>query len=169
MVSSWFNTGNVDVATGTESKILVRVGRFTIAFRHALPIGNRYRHNASIADQLRHQCNVYPGGIAISADRITKPTAFIFFAPAQAAAAVSLFRALLTYCLSRRHSFRNRWTAATSSPGGAATGGTQNNRTRINALFADLHAETMDWATFTSNTANPPSDPDGYLRWNPSS
>src|SRR6266478_2796286 len=34
---------------------------------------------------------------------------------------------------------------ATSTPGGGATAGTQSNRQRINALFADLHVETMSW------------------------
>jgi len=55
---------------------------------------------------------------------------------------------------------------ATSNPGGDATGGTHNNRTKINALFADLHSETMSWATFTNNAATS-SDPDGLYRWTP--
>jgi prepilin-type N-terminal cleavage/methylation domain-containing protein len=113
--------------------------------------------------------NVYQGGVAISADRITKPTAFILFAPAQAAGATVTFSGFATEGAPgvRVLGIGGAPPRATSTPGGNATGGTQNNRQRINALFADLHAESMDWMTFTSNTANPPSDPDGYLRWNP--
>jgi prepilin-type processing-associated H-X9-DG protein len=56
--------------------------------------------------------------------------------------------------------------SATSVPGGNAIGGTHSSRQRINALFADLHCETISWATFTNNAVTP-GDPDGYLRWNP--
>ena len=111
--------------------------------------------------------NVYPGGIAISADRISKPTAFILFAPAQAAGATVTFLGLATSAFPGVTVLGAGGGTATSSPGGSATAGTQNSRTRINALFADLHAESMVWTTFTSNTANPPSDPDGELRWKP--
>jgi prepilin-type N-terminal cleavage/methylation domain-containing protein len=112
--------------------------------------------------------NIYPGGIAISADRITKPTVFILFAPAQAPGATVSFQGTAISTAPGVTVLGMGSNAARSTPPGAnATAGTQNNRTRINALFADLHAETMAWSTFTSNTANPPSDPDGYLRWNP--
>jgi prepilin-type N-terminal cleavage/methylation domain-containing protein len=107
--------------------------------------------------------NIYPppNNIAISADKISKPTEFILFAPAQDNMATVNFQG----------------TAVTGAPGvtenagtsnaGLATGGTHSTRTKINALFADLHLENMPWTTFTQNTANPPSDPDGYLRWTP--
>jgi len=109
--------------------------------------------------------NIYPNNTAMSADKISKSTVFILFAPAQDSSATVLFQG----------------TAATGAPGvtenagtsnaGLALGGTQNNRKRINALFADLHCETMLWGgsgvTFTNNTNNPPSDPDGYFRWTP--
>ncbi len=111
--------------------------------------------------------NIYPppNNMAISADKISKPTTFILFAPAQDNSNTVVFQG----------------TAATSAPGVTenagtsnavlATGGTHSTRTKINALFADLHLENMPWGgggvTFTNNTANPPSDPDGYLRWNP--
>ena len=111
--------------------------------------------------------NVYPGGIAISADKITKPTVFILFAPAQAAGVAVTFSGLATEAAPGVRVLGIGGARATSTPGGDAIGGTQNNRARINALFADLHAESMDWTTFTKNTADPPTDPDGYLRWNP--
>lgn len=112
--------------------------------------------------------SVYQGGVAISADRITKPTVFILCAPAQAPGASVSFQGTAISAAPGVTVLGLGSNAAKSVPPGAnATAGTQNNRTRINALFADLHSESMDWTTFTSNTANPPSDPDGFLRWNP--
>ncbi len=114
--------------------------------------------------------NVYPNNVAISADKITKPAAFILFAPAQAAGASVTFSGLATTGAPGVQVLGTGGGTATSTPGGAATAGTQNNRTRINALFADLHCETMSWsgagATFTNNAVTA-SDPDGELRWKP--
>jgi hypothetical protein len=111
--------------------------------------------------------NVYPGGIAISADKITKPTAFILFAPAQAPGTTVTFQGRADSPAPGVRVLGVGGNAARSNPPGAnATGGTQNNRQRINALFADLHSETMDWQTFTNNAATA-SDPDGELRWKP--
>jgi prepilin-type N-terminal cleavage/methylation domain-containing protein len=109
--------------------------------------------------------NVYSSGVAISTDKITKPTAFIVFAPAQASGTTTSFQGVGT-------SLAPGVTVlgATSTPGGAAAGGTQNNRAKINAIFADWHVEAMLWSgtgpAFT-NTMATGSDPDGYLRWNP--
>jgi prepilin-type N-terminal cleavage/methylation domain-containing protein/prepilin-type processing-associated H-X9-DG protein len=112
--------------------------------------------------------NVYVNNVAISADRITKPVVFILFAPAQAPDATVSFQGTAISAAPGVTVVGMGGNAAMSTPPGAnATAGTQNNRNRINALFADLHAESMDWTTFTSNTANPPSDPDGDLRWLP--
>lgn len=107
---------------------------------------------------------VYPNNAAISADRITKPTAFILFAPAQDSATTVNFQGTapnpgLPFGVTL---FGDSGTV-TSNPGGVPTGGTQNNRNRINALFADVHCETMAWAAFTSTTANP-GEPD---QWTP--
>jgi prepilin-type N-terminal cleavage/methylation domain-containing protein len=111
--------------------------------------------------------NIYPGGAAISADKITKPTAFILFAPAQAPGATVSFQGSATSAAPGVRVMGVGGNAARSAPPGAnATAGTQNNRTRINALFGDLHSETMPWATFTNNVATA-SDPDGELRWKP--
>jgi prepilin-type N-terminal cleavage/methylation domain-containing protein len=114
--------------------------------------------------------NVYPNGVAISSDRITKPTVFILFAPAQAAGATVSFLGSAGANSPapgvRLLGIGGNPPRATSAPGGNATAGTQNNRTRINALFADLHSETMSWATFANNVATA-SDPDGELRWKP--
>ena len=105
--------------------------------------------------------NVYPNNVAISADKISKSTIFILFAPAQAAGATVTFSGLATT------GAPGVTENAGTSNAGLATGGTHSTRTKINALFADLHLENVAWTTFTSNTANPPSDPDWNLRWTP--
>jgi len=110
--------------------------------------------------------NIYPGGAAIVASKITKPTAFILFAPAQASGATVSFSGWANSPLSGVTVAGNNNNTATSNPGGVAIGGTQNSRQRINALFADLHCETMPWTTFTRTGATT-DDPDAPLRWNP--
>src|SRR6266536_5060208 len=104
--------------------------------------------------------NVYSAGIAISADRISKPTVFILFAPAQTSAPTVAFGGWATYGAPGVEIL-----GAMSTPGGNAIGGPQNNRSRINALFADLHSESMPWTTFICTTATPPCDTDGAYRW----
>ena len=112
--------------------------------------------------------NIYPaGGGAMSVGKITKPTAFILFAPAQAAGTTVNFAAWAnSNSLDKGVTVAGTGSTATSNPGGVATGGTQNNRQRVNALFADLHCETMAWTTFTRN-APTSDDPDALVRWNP--
>ena len=110
--------------------------------------------------------NVYSGGAPISADKITKPVTFIVFAPAQAATATVTF-------LGRGNSAAAGVSvvAAMSTPPGAnATGGTHQNRRKINATCADWHVETMPWSgtgpAFTNTTATG-TDTDGAFRWSP--
>ena len=109
--------------------------------------------------------NIVSGTAALAANKIRKPTAFILFAPAQVAGTTVSFSGWA-------NSFPGVTVlgigsgTATSNPGGNATGGTQNNRQRINALFADLHCETLSWTTFT-NIGVTNDDPDGAFRWTP--
>jgi prepilin-type N-terminal cleavage/methylation domain-containing protein len=105
---------------------------------------------------------IYPGGAAMSATKIFKPTAFILFGPAQTSGATVNFQGVATTAAPGVTLLGNSGTV-TSSPGGVATGGTFSSRTRINALFADLHCEMMSWTAFTSTTANP-GEPD---QWTP--
>ena len=105
---------------------------------------------------------IYPGGATMSASKITKPTAFILFAPAQTNAATVNFQGVATTAAPGVTLLGNTGTV-TSSPGGAAIGGTFNSRQMISALFADLHCEMMSWTAFTSTTANP-GEPD---QWTP--
>jgi len=110
--------------------------------------------------------NVYDvNNAAISADKIRKPTAFILFAPAQASTATVSFTG------AGSSGFPGvKVLADASTPGGTATGGTQNNRAKINAIFGDLHVESMLWSgtgpAFT-HTNDPGGDPDGPYRWSP--
>ena len=110
--------------------------------------------------------NVFSGSAPFSADRITKPSSFILFAPAQQFGTTVSFQgtAVVTQPVVTVLGIGGNKT--TSNPGGNATAGTHSNRTKINALFADLHSETMSWATFTNNAATI-SDPDGAYRWTP--
>jgi prepilin-type N-terminal cleavage/methylation domain-containing protein len=110
---------------------------------------------------------INPNSVGITADRISKPTAFILFAPAQATGPTVSFQGLANDPPPRVSVLGNGGNQATSDPGAAVTvGGPQNNRQRINALFGDLHAESMSWATFTNDAATA-NDPDGQYRWNP--
>ncbi len=110
--------------------------------------------------------------VGTSVDKIASPTVFILFAPAQTQGPTVTFLGFGTSGAPGVRVLGIGGDQATSNPdGSAAIGGTHSSRTKINALFADLHLENMPWGgggvTFTNNTANPPSDPDGYLRWNP--
>jgi prepilin-type N-terminal cleavage/methylation domain-containing protein/prepilin-type processing-associated H-X9-DG protein len=105
---------------------------------------------------------VYVNNVPISATRISKPTAFILFAPAQDNSAAVAFQGTGNTAAPGVYLLGNG-NVVTSTPGGAATGGTHNGRKRINALFADLHCETMTWTAFTSTAANA-GEPD---QWTP--
>ena len=105
--------------------------------------------------------NAVPPGGAISADTIARATGFILFAPAQDG--TRLFQGTAGTAAPGVTEDKG-----TSTPGGLAPGGTQNNRTRINACMADLHIEPMQWdpaalwSAFTSNAPEPGSKcPDG--------
>jgi prepilin-type N-terminal cleavage/methylation domain-containing protein len=100
--------------------------------------------------------NVYPGGAAMSATKISNPTGFILFAPAQAPGTTVSFQGWATSSAPGVRVLGQGGGNATSiPPNGNATGGTHNSRQRVNALFGDLHCETMSWTAFTGNTADP--------------
>ena len=109
--------------------------------------------------------DIYPGGAAMSATRITKPTAFILFAPAQApGTTVSFQGTAISSPLGVTVLGLGGGNVRSIPPGGNAISGTHNSRQRINALFGDLHCETMSWTAFASNTASTPGEPD---QWTP--
>jgi prepilin-type N-terminal cleavage/methylation domain-containing protein len=105
--------------------------------------------------------NTKAGGTSIagiSTDKIKKPSIFILFAPAQARGTKTAFTgtAAINVTVYKASSF----------PGGSAIGGIQNRRLRIDALFADLHGDSLDWSTFLRDTAIT-SDADAMYRWDP--
>jgi len=110
--------------------------------------------------------NTYVANVPISADKITKPTVFIVFAPAQTSSATTVSFGGWGNSSAPGVSVL----AAASTPGGTATGGTHQNRTKINAMCGDWHVEMMPWSgtgpAFTNTTATG-TDPDGAFRWSP--
>lgn len=90
----------------------------------------------------------------LQADKIVKPSVFILLGPAQSdKSTVDFFG-----------------TAGTGAPGvtvykdDKAKGGTHSGRKRINALFADLHTESIAWSVFKNDTKTS-NDPEGDYRW----
>jgi prepilin-type N-terminal cleavage/methylation domain-containing protein/prepilin-type processing-associated H-X9-DG protein len=120
--------------------------------------------------------NIYlPNNTALPATKITIPTAFILFAPAEASGATVTFQGTanttnppnpLAASPNVTVLGMGNGTATTNPNNQTATGGTHSSRKQINALFADWHSENMLWTTFTNNTALP-SDASADLRWVP--
>ena len=106
--------------------------------------------------------NIYPAPnyTAISTDKISNASIFILFAPAQASTATVTFQGTALTGLPGVTVLQ-----AASAPGGAALGGTHSSRRKVNALFADLHLENMEWSVFTNTPAG--SDPSVAQRWTP--
>jgi len=109
---------------------------------------------------------IYPNNTAMSATKITNPTGFILFAPAQDNTARVNFQGVATTAAPGVTLLGNNNTV-TSNPGGGAVGGTHNSRMRINALFADLHCENMTWTAFSSTTSSVPGQPDQWTPYSP--
>lgn len=97
----------------------------------------------------------------VLAEKVTNPSGFIIYAPAQATGATTAFQG--TGGTGAPGVTIDR---AISGPGGAAIGGTQNSRKRINAVFSDWHVETIQWTTYINDSYST-SDPGGAQRWNP--
>jgi hypothetical protein len=152
------------------SKYISSWNIFVSPFDH--PVSPRTASSNSATSAISYGINGTAGVVGMSADRISKPTAFIVFAPAQAAGAAVNFQgtANTTSQAALAGSANVTVLAAVSVPGGGAQGGKQNGRTKINALSADWHFETMQWsgtgAAFT-HTNDPGGDPDGQYRWSP--
>jgi prepilin-type N-terminal cleavage/methylation domain-containing protein/prepilin-type processing-associated H-X9-DG protein len=112
------------------------------------------------------------GVIGMSADKISKPSVFIVFAPAQASGSAVNFQGIGNTISQASLAASSNVTvlADATVPNGPATGGTHNSRAKINAVFADWHVEMMPWSgtgpAFT-HTIDPGGDPDGPYRWSP--
>jgi prepilin-type N-terminal cleavage/methylation domain-containing protein len=105
-------------------------------------------------------------------DKIQNPSGMILFAPTPTSQ-TSLQFAGTAVSTGTGVTVKNNF----SSPGGflpAGTAhGTYSSRTRINAVFADTHTETLPWTTFTSDAADQGSTcsgggtPSVSQRWHP--
>ncbi len=123
------------------------------------PFDTRPPSEEDTAAPISYGLNGSPAGVAGSAaDRIAKPSVFILFAPAQSSGSTVKFTGSLAAAVTV---YTDR-----STPGGTAEGGTQNRRARINALFADLHTESLTWATFKRDTVAT-GDTEAPYRWTP--
>jgi prepilin-type N-terminal cleavage/methylation domain-containing protein len=154
-----------------NSKYLASWNIFVSAFDK--PVSPRTASSNSATSAVSYGINGTAGVVGMSADRISKPTAFIVFAPAQASGSTVSFQGVgnTTSQANLAASANVTVRGATSNPGNyTVTGGTHNSRTKINALCADWHVETMAWSgtgpAFT-NTTSTGNDPDGAYRWNP--
>ena len=138
---------------------------------------NRVASDNSANSAVSYGINGTSGVMGMSADKITKPTAFIVFAPAEDNSTAVAFQGIANTTSQTNLAGSANVTVvgagsgqATTMPGGPAIGGTQNSRTRINAVFADWHVESMAWSgtgpAFT-NTTDPGNDPDAPYRWSP--
>jgi hypothetical protein len=96
--------------------------------------------------------------VGLSTDKIQKSTLFILLAPAQNNNAQVKFAGVSGATVTVLRD--------SSAPGGTATGGTQKKRRSINALFADLHSESLSWTTFKMAATGPTDDPSRF-RWEP--
>ena len=97
--------------------------------------------------------------LGISTDKIRRPTAFILFAPAQDNNAAKVnFQGVAAVAVTV-------YKARSTPPGADAVGGTHNRRTRINALFADLHVENMAWQDFVTDQDAGNNEADANFRW----
>jgi hypothetical protein len=114
--------------------------------------------------------NVYSSGVAISADKVTKPVTFIVFAPAQDNSNAVNFQGTALNPGNQGVTITGNNNAVTSNPGGVPQGGTSSSRAKIDALCADWHAETMPWTgtgpAFT-HTTPAGTDTDAAYRWSP--
>ena len=158
------------------SKYLSSWGAFVSPFDR--PASPRTPSPKNAHSAVSYGINGTPGVVGMSADKISKPSVFIVFAPAQKSGTTVAFQGTGdTTSQAQLFASANVTVVgigggqATSSPGGTATGGTHNVRQKINALFADWHVETMPWSggtgpAFTNNTATA-TDPDGAYRWSP--
>jgi prepilin-type N-terminal cleavage/methylation domain-containing protein len=136
------------------------------------PVSPRTSSTNNANSAVSYGINATSGVVGISADRISKPTVFIVFAPTQKSGTTVAFQGVgnTTSDPNLAASSNVKVVGATSTPGGTATGGTHNRRAKINAMCADWHVENMPWSgtgpAFT-NTTSTGTDPDGGLRWSP--
>lgn len=141
------------------------------------PVSPRVVSDNNANSAISYGINGRGGVIGMSATRITKPTVFIVFGPAERSGTTVGFQGTADTTSPTNLANSANVTVvgvgggqANSVPGGTAIGGTHSSRTKINALFADWHVENMPWsgagAAFTNITPTA-TDPDAASRWSP--
>jgi type II secretory pathway pseudopilin PulG len=98
------------------------------------------------------------GIVGLAGEKVTNPSAFILFAPAEASGTTVSFSGTPAAAVTVYKD--------ASTPGGTPTGGTHNVRKYINALFLDSHSEAMTWTRFKNDTVTS-TDSDANYRWDP--
>jgi prepilin-type N-terminal cleavage/methylation domain-containing protein len=101
--------------------------------------------------------NAKSGGAPLLSDKITNPTLFVLFAPAQDSSATVNFTGTTAGGITVDKAGGSQ---------GTATGGTHNGRKRIDACMADLHVESMQWSQFINATSKT-GDENAPQRWDP--
>jgi prepilin-type processing-associated H-X9-DG protein len=96
----------------------------------------------------------------ISTDKIVRPSAFILIAPSQNSNVAVSFTGTAGVTVPMT-------VYRATSVGGPAVGGTHNHRTRINALFADLHVGTLTRTDFLLDQDTTNTQADANFRWDP--
>jgi prepilin-type N-terminal cleavage/methylation domain-containing protein len=151
-------------------KYLSSWGVFVSPFDHPASPRTSSPNNANSA--VSYGINARLSLIGMSADKISKPSVFIVFAPAQASGSAVNFQGIgdTTSQASLVASSNVTVVADATVPNGPATGGTHVNRQQINALCADWHVESMAWSgtgPAFKNMTDPGNDPDAPYRWSP--
>ena len=82
-------------------------------------------------------------------DKIQNPSAYVLFAPAEASGSSLTFSGTAGGGVGLK--LPKVYNGGQSWPNGPASGGTHSSRTRINAVFADCHTETLSWSNFISD------------------
>lgn len=157
------NDGTIFSTTGTwmsqlEPKYLSAWKIFQSPFDKRTP-SEKGDATTPVSYGLNGNPNTSAGGSSIAgllSDKITNPSAFILFAPAQSSGTSVTFSGTPSAAVTV---YKN------GGSQGTAQGGTHFSRTRINAVFADLHTENMLWSKFILDTD--PNDSTAAQRWNP--
>jgi prepilin-type N-terminal cleavage/methylation domain-containing protein len=121
------------------------------------PFDNRSPQESTTTSPVSYGIDL--NAIGIQTDRIARPSTFVLFAPAQAGGNAVSFSGTSASAVTVLR--------ASSVPGGSAEGGTYSRRQRINALFADLHSDSLTWKTFIEPTTGVDTD-DANYRWDAS-
>jgi prepilin-type N-terminal cleavage/methylation domain-containing protein len=97
------------------------------------------------------------GIVGMAAAKISNPSVFTLFAPAQTSAPTVTFQGTAGVTANG---------GVTVYKAGSTLGGTHSSRKQINAVFAELHSENMLSSVFINDAPNS-SDPWAAQRWSP--